>query len=45
MRNDVTDKRLRMEQWTFRRDASLMSLGPDSFGAWVVPHVGQSAGQ
>ncbi|MEC8381464.1 MAG: Tim44-like domain-containing protein [Myxococcota bacterium] len=40
--NDLTDKRLRMEQWTFRRDASLMSLGPDKLRRLGCPACGSN---
>ena len=40
--NGVTDKRLRMEQWTFRRDAALMSLGPEKLRQLGCPACGSN---
>ena len=40
--NGVTDKRLRMEQWTFRRDAAPMSLGPDKLRRLGCPACGSN---
>ena len=40
--NDHLDKRLRMEQWTFRRNASLMSLGPEKLRSLGCPACGSN---